>query len=75
MHLSSQHAHGSDLHPGGRLLQTIENTREADVTMIAPEDAEVEADDAQDEFASACDLYPHRTCSQRPVGSSPGSAW
>ncbi len=34
-------------------MQTIENTRERDVTMIAPEDAEVEADDDQDEFASA----------------------
>ena len=34
-------------------LQTIENTREKDVTMIAPEDADVEADDADDEFASA----------------------
>lgn len=30
--------------------QTIENTREKDVTMIAPDDAEVDADDAQDEF-------------------------
>ncbi len=33
-------------------MQTIENTREKDVTMVAPEDAEVEADDADDEFAS-----------------------
>ena len=32
--------------------QTIENTREKDVTIIAPDDEEVEADDAQDEFAS-----------------------
>ena len=32
-------------------LQTIENTREKDVTMIAPDDTEVDADDAQDEFA------------------------
>jgi len=38
-------------------VQTIENTREKDVTMIAPEDAEVEADDAEDEFASACFPY------------------
>lgn len=33
-------------------MQTIENTREKDVTMVAPDDAEVEADDADDEFAS-----------------------
>lgn len=32
-------------------MQTIENTREKDVTMIAPDDTEVDADDAQDEFA------------------------
>ncbi len=32
-------------------MQTIENTREKDVTMIAPDDVEVDADDAQDEFA------------------------
>lgn len=32
-------------------VQTIENTREKDVTMIAPDDEEVDADDAQDEFA------------------------
>ena len=35
----------------GMSLQTIENTREKDVTMIAPDDTEVDADDAQDEFA------------------------
>ena len=34
------------------MLQTIENTREKDATIIAPDDEEVEADDAQDEFAS-----------------------
>ena len=32
-------------------LQTIENTRVKDVTVIAPDDDEVDADDAQDEFA------------------------
>ena len=32
-------------------LQTIENTRVKDVTIIAPDDDEVDADDAQDEFA------------------------
>ena len=32
-------------------LQTIENTRVKDVTIIAPNDNEVDADDAQDEFA------------------------
>ena len=41
-------------------MQTIENTREKDVTMIAPDDAEVDADDAQDEFAGlALHLLPH----------------
>ncbi|CAL8464898.1 g4433 [Coccomyxa elongata] len=38
--------------PRRKVPKTIENTREKDVTMIAPEDAEVEADDADDEFAS-----------------------
>lgn len=32
-------------------LQTIENTREADVTMVAPGDEEVALDEADDEFA------------------------
>lgn len=45
-------------------VQTIENTREKDVTMIAPEDAEVEADDADDEFASMSGACPsHFSCS------------
>lgn len=43
-----------EFHPIFLGMQTIENTREKDVTMIAPEDADVEADDADDEFASAC---------------------
>ena len=33
-------------------LQTIENTREADVTTVAADDAEVAADEADDEFAA-----------------------
>jgi hypothetical protein len=33
------------------ILQTIENTREADVTMVAPGDEEVALDEADDEFA------------------------
>lgn len=33
------------------LLQTIENTREKDETVVSLDDAEVEADEAQDEFA------------------------
>lgn len=41
--------------------QTIENTRVKDVTMIAPDDAEVEADDAEDEFASAFFTF-HPAC-------------
>lgn len=45
-------------------MQTIENTREKDVTMIAPEDAEVEADDAEDEFASAS--FQH-ICIEQPM--------
>jgi hypothetical protein len=35
----------------GCFLQTIENTREADVTMVAPGDEEVALDEADDEFA------------------------
>ena len=43
----------------GTAMQTIENTREKDVTMIAPDDTEVDADDAQDEFAGeALHLLP-----------------
>jgi len=34
-------------------LQTIENTREADVTMVQPDDEEVAAEEDQDEFAGA----------------------
>ena len=37
--------------PACCFLQTIENTRMKDVTIIAPDDDEVDADDAQDEFA------------------------
>ncbi|CAL5229421.1 g12743 [Coccomyxa viridis] len=37
--------------PKRQIPRTIENTREKDVTMIAPDDTEVDADDAQDEFA------------------------
>jgi len=33
------------------LSQTIESTREKDETMVAVDDAEVQADEAQDEFA------------------------
>ncbi len=36
------------------LLQTIESTREKDETMVALDDAEVQADEAQDEFAGSC---------------------
>lgn len=46
-------------------VQTIENTREKDVTMIAPDDAEVDADDAQDEFAGNILHFPsHLPCSE-----------
>jgi hypothetical protein len=31
--------------------QTLENTREADVTMVAPGDEDVALDEADDEFA------------------------
>ncbi len=34
-----------------RTLQTLENTREKDVTMVQPDDEEVLADEEQDEFA------------------------
>ena len=43
-------------------MQTIENTREKDVTMIAPDDAEVDADDAQDEFAGKALLTCYFPC-------------
>ena len=38
------------------LLQTIESTREKDETMVSLDDAEVEADEAQDEFAGIAHL-------------------
>lgn len=41
------------------LLQTIENTREKDETVVAVDDAEVQADEAQDEFAG---LVSYRAC-------------
>lgn len=44
-------------------MQTIENTREKDVTMIAPDDAEVDADDAQDEIAGDV-LLPESSVTQ-----------
>lgn len=33
------------------VMQTIENTREKDETVVAADDEEVQADEAQDEFA------------------------
>lgn len=42
------------------LLQTIENTREADVTMVQPDDEEVAAEEDQDEFAGgAASILKH----------------
>lgn len=38
------------------LLQTIESTREKDETMVSLDDAEVEAAEAQDEFAGIAHL-------------------
>eukprot|EP00911_Craspedida_sp_UC1_P000425 UC1_evm2s321 len=35
-----------------RVTRTIDNTRETDETMVDPEDAEVEADQASDEFST-----------------------
>jgi hypothetical protein len=35
------------------IIQTIENTREADETMVTPGDEEVALDEADDEFAGA----------------------
>ena len=37
-------------------MQTLENTREQDETVVQAEDDEVEADEAQDEYAGGCIL-------------------
>ena len=36
-------------------MQTIESTREKDETIVSIDDAEVQADEAQDEFAGSSD--------------------
>ncbi len=46
------HTHGCGGNPFS--AQTLENTREADDTMVAPDDDEVMADENDDEFAGAC---------------------
>lgn len=42
------------------VLQTIESTREKDETVVSLDDAEVEADEAQDEFAGI--RYSYEIC-------------
>ena len=37
------------------MAQTIESTREKDETVVALDDAEVQADEAQDEFSGVCE--------------------
>eukprot|EP00873_Tetraselmis_striata_P029893 jgi/Tetstr1/450157/TSEL_037199.t1 len=46
--------------PAKQIPRTLENTREKDETMVQPEDDEVAADEAQDEFAAHfnCDRPP-----------------
>lgn len=47
-------------------IQTIENTREKDETLVNPDDEEVLADEADDEFAGQCKaswLQDFMTCS------------
>lgn len=52
--------------PPPRLVQrTIDNTRKADETVVRPGDDEVEAEDAQDEFAE------HFSCAHPPKGEAP----
>ena len=44
--------------PVRKAPRTIENTREKDETMVQPDDAEVQADEQQDEFAGARCSWP-----------------
>jgi hypothetical protein len=57
----------SHANTGPGVLQTIESTREADMTMVQPNDEEVAAEEDQDEFAGALSGSHHRSQVQGSV--------